>query len=185
VAFSPGSKLLASGSNDKTIKIWNTATGLLQQTLEGHNSYIKLVTFSHDSTLLASASFDKTIKIWDTVTGALQQIVEVNNNVSSLLFDSSDLSLITNIGCIRVDRTRFFVMSESSQEGSGKSNWKGLAISGSWVTWNAENLLWLPPEYRDMHSDISPSCSTVAIGCPSGKVFIIGFSLNILRSYYS
>ncbi|KAH8783639.1 hypothetical protein BGZ57DRAFT_884992 [Hyaloscypha finlandica] len=59
---------------------------------------------------------------------------------------------------------------------------QGLGINGSWITWNAQNLLWLPPDYRAFSSAISLSGSVVAIGCQSGKVFIIGFSLAILYS---
>ncbi|KAL7940378.1 hypothetical protein V8C42DRAFT_362745 [Trichoderma barbatum] len=55
VAFSHDSKLLASGSYDYTIKLWNTTTGQCQQTLQGH---------SH-----ASGSYDYTIKLWNVSTG--------------------------------------------------------------------------------------------------------------------
>jgi WD40 repeat protein len=40
VAFSPDSKLVASGSHDETVKIWDAATGACMQTLEGHSRYV-------------------------------------------------------------------------------------------------------------------------------------------------
>jgi WD40 repeat protein len=60
--------LLASASSDETVRIWDVATGMLQQTLEGHNGHVGSVAFSPDSRLLASASTDKTVQLWSTVT---------------------------------------------------------------------------------------------------------------------
>ncbi|KAK5633466.1 hypothetical protein RRF57_009180 [Xylaria bambusicola] len=65
VIFSYDSKLLASGSEDWTIKIWD------MQTLDGHSSWVNSVIFSYDLKLLASGSEDRTIKIWGTATGSL------------------------------------------------------------------------------------------------------------------
>jgi WD40 repeat protein len=61
VAFSSDGRLLASGSDDKTIQLWDPATGTLQQTLKGHTGRVKSVAFSPNGRLLASCSDDKTI----------------------------------------------------------------------------------------------------------------------------
>jgi WD40 repeat protein len=69
VCFSPGGKLLASASADKTVKVWDAQTGTELLTLKGHTSPVSSF-FSPDGKRLASAGWgDKTVKIWDAETG--------------------------------------------------------------------------------------------------------------------
>jgi len=65
VAFSSDGQIFASGSVDKTIKIWNPDTGELLHTYYGHSGGVNCVAFSPGGQTLASGSFDKTIKIWN------------------------------------------------------------------------------------------------------------------------
>ncbi len=65
VAFSPDGSLLASGSWDQTIKLWEVATGQEVRTLSGHSSTVSSVAFSPDGRLLASGSWDGTVLLWD------------------------------------------------------------------------------------------------------------------------
>jgi predicted NACHT family NTPase len=69
VAFSPDGRLLASGSSDKTIKLWDVATGSLVRTLSGHTWSVFSVAFSPDGRLLASGSY-REIKLWEVATGS-------------------------------------------------------------------------------------------------------------------
>ncbi|MDZ8068132.1 MAG: serine/threonine-protein kinase [Nostoc sp. DedQUE08] len=69
VAFSPDGNTLASGSYDKSIKLWNLATGEQIRTLSGHFHTVYSVAFSPDGNTLASGSRDTSIKLWNLANG--------------------------------------------------------------------------------------------------------------------
>jgi WD40 repeat protein len=63
VDFSPDNNTLASSSRDRTVKLWNLATGDEMITLRGHRRRVRSVAFSTDSSTLASASDDNVVKL--------------------------------------------------------------------------------------------------------------------------
>ena len=69
-----GRTLLASASDDRTVRLWDPATGTLEHTLTGHTDWVRGVcTVSVGGrTLLASASNDRTVRLWDPATGTLE-----------------------------------------------------------------------------------------------------------------
>jgi WD40 repeat protein len=69
LAFSPDSKLLASGGVDRTIRIWDMASGKLAHTVEDHADWVLDLDFSPDGKRLVSASRDKTSKLFDVAKG--------------------------------------------------------------------------------------------------------------------
>jgi WD40 repeat protein len=66
VAFSPDGTGIVSGSIDKTLRVWDSATGECTATLEGHTDWVMSVAFSPDGTGIVSGSGDKTVRVWDS-----------------------------------------------------------------------------------------------------------------------
>ena len=73
MAFSLDGQTLASGSRDKTIKLWEMASGRERASLTGHGGGVFegvfSVAFSPDGQTLASGSGDNTIKLWEVASG--------------------------------------------------------------------------------------------------------------------
>jgi len=97
VAFSPTNQnLLATGSGDNTIKLWDINTGELISTLSGHSWSVVAVAFSTDGKMLISGSWDKTVKIWQISTKSeITSLVGHTDSVSSLAI-SDDTELIVS-----------------------------------------------------------------------------------------
>jgi WD40 repeat protein len=69
VAYAPGGKLLASGGDDRTVRLWRAGDGAHLHTYKGHSGHITAVTFVDDDTL-ASSSLDRTVRLWRVSDGA-------------------------------------------------------------------------------------------------------------------
>src|SRR5262249_2414629 len=69
IAYSPDGKLLASTASDRTVKIWNAATGEEVRTLERQSDWSQALAWSPDSARLAVGRYDGTVTVYDVATG--------------------------------------------------------------------------------------------------------------------
>ncbi|QDL08628.1 protein kinase [Brasilonema octagenarum UFV-E1] len=90
IAISRDNSTVASGSYDKTIKIWNLADGSLIRTLTGHSDSVYSVAISQDGQTLVSGSKDKTIKIWNLADGSLIRTLSGHSNYVNAVAISPD-----------------------------------------------------------------------------------------------
>jgi WD40 repeat protein len=76
LSFSLDGTLLASGSFDKTLKLWDVQTGGVVKTFHGHTKSVSSISISSNCTIIASGSRDNTIRLWDIGTGECQCIIQ-------------------------------------------------------------------------------------------------------------
>jgi WD40 repeat protein len=87
VAFSPDGQTLATGSNDKTVRLWHVTTARALRAFEGHPDGVRSVAFSPDGQTLATGSNDQTVRLWDVATcRALRAFEGHTKEVASVAF---------------------------------------------------------------------------------------------------
>jgi WD40 repeat protein/class 3 adenylate cyclase len=104
VRYSPDGSLIAAGTQEGEVRIFDTSSRELVQTLSGHTGLVVDLAFSPDGERLASLSFDNTIKVWDLATGEeLATLYGQEGRLSGLTFspDGTRIVTVSDNGTIR------------------------------------------------------------------------------------
>ncbi|MCA9816251.1 MAG: WD40 repeat domain-containing protein [Cyanobacteria bacterium HKST-UBA01] len=96
--FSPDARKAASGGVDKTVRLWDMASGQELHRFEGHDDNVTALAFSPVGSRLASGSSDKTIRIWDLDSGREIKVLKGHENIVTCLAFSSTGRLLASGG---------------------------------------------------------------------------------------
>src|SRR5262249_33245539 len=91
IAWSSDGRILASPSEDKTIRLWDAETGECLRTLQGHENAVWSAAFDAANSTLATASLDHRVKLWNVANGQQTHSLEGHvEKVWSVAFSSID-----------------------------------------------------------------------------------------------
>lgn len=117
--FSPDGKSIVTSSSDKTVRVWNAASGEQLLILKGHQDAVRFASFSPDSKEIASLSWDNVVKIWDSSTGELKNTFIGDQNTTCSLSYSPDG------GKIAIGNGGGYIIVRDAKSGHIMSSFKG------------------------------------------------------------
>ncbi len=194
VAFSPDGKRLASGSLDKTIKLWNVETGkeILPRLSEHKRKVYNVIFNPEDSTQLASSSADGTIRLWNletskygeykTLTGHKGKVYSLSFNQDGNILASSSIDTTIKLWNVKTGKeivppltghkSKVYSVSFNPQN---KTQLASGSADGSVRLWNlvtGESKILSNRDYNVYTVSYSPDGKKLASGSTDGTVHI-------------
>ncbi|KKF92602.1 Transcriptional repressor rco-1 [Ceratocystis platani] len=84
VCFSPDGRYLATGAEDKLIRVWDIQNRTIRNTFSGHEQDIYSLDFARDGRTIASGSGDRTVRLWDIESGSNTFILTIEDGVTTV-----------------------------------------------------------------------------------------------------
>jgi WD40 repeat protein len=105
VAFSPDGQYIVSGSEDKTVRLWNLQGNPVGQPFQGHDDAVLSVAFSPDGQYIVSGSEDKTVRLWNLQGHLIRQLFQgYEDFITSVAFSPDGQYIVSgsNYGTLRL-----------------------------------------------------------------------------------
>jgi WD40 repeat protein len=179
LGFSPDGKTLVSGSEDKTVRIWDVTAGKESAIFAGHTKVIQAVAFSPDGQTVATASSDKTVRVLDAATGSeLGRFQGHQGNVYDVAYFPDGKTLLSSGDDKTIRRWARGSVTALDKYDNGTSV-RNVAVAPDGKTFassaNQEVKLWRPGQARSYATLLLPRGAVLSISyLPGGKSLIGG-----------
>jgi len=202
IAVSSDSNYVATGSRDKSAKLWEMHTGREVRSFLGHEATVTSIEFTRDGKYLISGSNDKTIRIWDVVSGKEMFSIQTDDIVTDIAIDPKmkffavagygnsgygDSSTIYDFKSRKVIRK----IHTSADKGLGTGVDLAISPDGRWISFGEDNRmvnLYQTSDWKKVHSFTFESgycggCGSRSVFSPDSKSLYLASNKGPLRKY--